>query len=310
LIDDYLKTLYLDIDNIFNIIKALGLQVATIYIGGGTPTVLSAKQLDTLMKRISSHIDVSTLMEYTIEAGRPDTITEEKLRVIKGNGANRISVNTQTLNDEVLSSIGRKHTVADFYRAYDLAKSFDIGSINVDLIAGLPNDTFDSFSNSIDNIISLQPENITVHTFSVKNSADLKKKESDIYSSSEETALKCVEYSQIKTKFASYKPYYVYRQKNTVGNLENVGYSLDGKEGMYNIFMMEELHSVFAVGAGAVTKLVDYRLPLEGKTEIKRIFTPKYPYEYLRDAEKIRLGDKENGIPSLFEKISGFYLKG
>ena len=309
LIDDYLKKLYLDIDNIFYIIKELGLQVATVYIGGGTPTVLSPAQLSALMKRVSKHIDPSSLMEYTVEAGRPDTITEEKLRIIKENGATRISVNPQTLNDDVLTAIGRRHTVDDFYRAYDIAKASGIGCINVDLIAGLPNDTFGIFANSVDNIIGLSPENITVHTFSVKTAADLKKKENDIYDSAEDTASKCVEYAQIKTKFAGYKPYYVYRQKNTVGNLENVGYSIDGKEGMYNIFMMEELHSVFSVGAGAVTKLVDYRLPLKGKTEIRRIFTPKYPYEYLRDADKIRLGDKENGIPSLFERISEFYLK-
>lgn len=310
LIDDYLETLFLDIDNIFSIIKNLGLKVATIYIGGGTPTVLSDSQLEKLMKRVSDNVDTSTLMEYSVEAGRPDTITAEKLRIIKEYGAKRISVNTQTLNDEILKSIGRRHTADDFYRAYSLARSFDIGCINVDLIAGLPNDTFGSFSNSIDSIISLAPENITVHAFSVKKAADLNKRGSGVYEVSEDTASKSVEYSQLKTKFAGYKPYYIYRQKNTVGNLENVGYSIDGKEGMYNIFMMEELHSIFAVGAGAVTKLVNFKLPSEGKTQIRRIFTPKYPYEYLRDAEKIRLGDKENGIPSLFERIADFYLKG
>ncbi len=309
LVDDYLNMLYLDIDNIFSIIRQLGLKVATVYIGGGTPTVLSPVQLESLMKKISENVDTGTLMEYTVEAGRPDTITEEKLKIIKDYGASRISVNTQTLNDDILKAIGRRHTVSDFYSAYELARKLDIGDINVDLIAGLPSDNFTSFSNSIDSIISLAPENLTVHTFSVKNSAELKKNE-EIYDISEDTASKCVEYSQIKTKLSGYKPYYMYRQKNTVGNLENVGYCLDGKAGMYNIFMMEELHSVFSVGAGAVTKLVDFKLPTEGNSKIRRIFTPKYPYEYLRDAEKIRLGDKDSGTPSLFERIAEFYLKG
>ncbi len=311
MVDDYLQMLYVDIDNIFFVIKELGLKVATVYIGGGTPTVLSPRQLTALLKRINKNIDTSTLMEFTVEAGRPDTITEEKLKIINSYGATRISVNPQTLNDELLASIGRHHTVEQFYRAYELAKKVGVSSINVDLIAGLPGDNFGNFSNSIDSVIALAPENITVHTFSVKKAADLRRQDS-IYSQSlfDDTAAKCVEYSQLKTKFAGYKPYYMYRQKNTVGNLENVGYSVEGKEGMYNIFMMEELHSIFSVGAGAVTKLVDYKKPSEGVSEIKRIFTPKYPYEYLRDAQKIREGDSETGAPALSDRIKEFYLKG
>jgi oxygen-independent coproporphyrinogen-3 oxidase len=267
--------------------------------------------LDALLDRINKNIDVSTLMEFTVEAGRPDTITEEKLRVITSHGAKRISVNPQTLNDELLMSIGRHHTVDQFYRAYEMARNAGVETINVDLIAGLPGDTFGNFANSIDSIIALAPENITVHSFSVKKAADLRRKDS-IYDDSlfDDTASKSIEYSQLKTKFSGYKPYYMYRQKNTVGNLENVGYSLEGREGMYNIFMMEELHSVFAVGAGAVTKLVDYKKPSVGASRIQRIFTPKYPYEYLRDALKIREGDSEAGILPLAEKIKEFYSLG
>ncbi len=311
MVDDYLKTLYLDIDNVFSIIRELGLKVATVYIGGGTPTVLSPRQLKTLLDRVNKNIDVSTLMEFTVEAGRPDTITEEKLKIITSYGATRISVNPQTLNDDLLASIGRHHTVKQFYQAYEMAKKVGVENINVDLIAGLPGDDFGNFSNSMDSIIALAPENITVHTFSVKKAADLRR-QGTIYSESlfDDTAAKCVEYSQLKTKFAGYKPYYMYRQKNTVGNLENVGFSLEGKEGMYNIFMMEELHSIFSVGAGAVTKLVDYKTPSEGASKIKRIFTPKYPYEYLRDAEKIRGGDLEAGVLALSERVKEFYLKG
>ncbi len=309
LVDDYLDMLHLDIDNIFGIIRDIGLTVATVYIGGGTPTVLSPRQLSALLDKINQNVDTSSLMEFTVEAGRPDTITEEKLRIIAENGVTRISVNPQTLNDELLSSVGRRHTVKQFYDAYEIARKVGIDSVNIDLIAGLPGDTFGNFSNSIDRVISLAPENITVHAFSVKKAAEFRRKES-IYEQSlfDDTAAKSVEYSQLKTKFAGYKPYYMYRQKNTVGNLENVGYSLEGKEGMYNIFMMEELHSIFAVGAGAVTKLVNYKKPSIGSSEIKRIFTPKYPYEYLRDAERIREGDENT--PSLFDKVREFYLRG
>lgn len=311
LVDDYLEMLYLDIDNIFSIIRELDLKVATIYIGGGTPTVLSPRQLSDLLDRVNKNVDASSLMEFTVEAGRPDTITEEKLRIISSNGVTRISVNPQTLNDDLLSSIGRRHTVKQFYDAYECAREVGIQNINIDLIAGLPGDNFGNFANSVDGVIALSPENITVHAFSVKKSADLRRQES-IYEQAlfDDTAAKSVDYSQLKMKFASYKPYYMYRQKNTVGNLENVGYSIEGKECMYNIFMMEELHSVFSVGAGAVTKLVHYKKPSEGASEIKRIFTPKYPYEYLRDSSKIRLGDADANFPALSERIREFYLKG
>lgn len=307
LIPDYLKTLYLDIDHMFATVRRLGLRIATVYIGGGTPTVLSNTQLRQLLTRVGKNVDVSTLDEFTLEAGRPDTITAEKLAIAREGGVTRISVNPQTLSDELLSSIGRRHTVADFYRAYDTALASGIRDINVDLIAGLPGDNFDNFANSVDTILSYAPTNLTVHSFAVKNAADIRRRDG-IYSSATDVG-KCVEYSQLRTKNAGYRPYYMYRQKNTVGNLENVGYAFEGHEGLYNVFMMEELHSIFAVGAAAVTKLVMRNSYADTRSEIKRIFTPKYPYEYLRDAEKIRMGDKENGIPSIAEKIEAFYEK-
>lgn len=303
LVDDYLQTLYTDIHHLFALIRESGLSVATVYIGGGTPTVLTEKQLAELLSHITKEVDPATLMEFTLEAGRPDTITEAKLKVAKKFGVSRISVNPQTLNDDVLVSIGRKHTVADFYRAYDVAVKSGIPDINVDLIAGLPGDDFTIFSETIDKIIDLHPTNITVHTFSVKKAADLLRSEQNVYSMMGGDAAQCVEYSQLKTKLAGYKPYYMYRQKNTVGNLENVGYSLEGSEGMYNIFMMGELHSIFAVGAGAVTKIVRHTDDSNGKQQIERIFMPKYPYEYLRDAELIRKGEPERGILSFADKV-------
>ena len=286
MIGEYLDALIVDLEETFDIIKKLGMGISTIYIGGGTPTTLSADQLDTLLGVISTHVDTGSLSEFTLEAGRPDTITEEKLAVAKKYGVTRVSVNPQTLNDDILRDIGRRHTTADFYKAYEIAKNSGIRDINIDLIAGLPGDDFENFSETVDAVIDLAPTNITVHTFCVKKASDALRKNSDVYSLSGGDAAKCVSYSQLKTKFAGYKPYYMYRQKNTVGNLENVGFSIDGHEGLYNIYMMEEIQTIFAVGAGAVTKLVKHKPSKDKETEtiIKRFFKPKYPYEYLRDA--------------------------
>jgi len=302
LIDEYLDAIIEELKETFDIIKKIGLRLVTVYIGGGTPTTLNLEQLQRLLKVINANTDVNALAEFTLEAGRPDTITSEKLRVAKKYGVTRISVNPQTLNDDILRDIGRKHTVKDFYDAYEIAKKSGIRDINVDLIAGLPNDDFKNFSETVDKIIELAPTNITVHTFCVKKAADVLKNNSGIYSINVTDATKGVAYSQLKAKFAGYKPYYMYRQKNTISNLENVGFSLEGHEGMYNVYMMEETQSIFAVGAGAVTKLVDYKRPGEGDTLIKRIFNPKYPYEYLRDMEKKRTqGDDKNIRKQIFD---------
>ena len=302
MIDEYLELLVSDLKRTVEMTKKLGLKILSIYIGGGTPTTLNPTQLKLLLKKISELIDTSTLLEFTLEAGRPDTITAEKLSIAKSYGVSRISVNPQTLNDDVLKEIGRRHTVDDFYKAYEIAKNSGIRDINVDLIAGLPSDDFKNFSETVDKIIELHPTNITVHTFSVKKAADVLKNNSNIYSLSGTEAAKGVSYSQLKTKFAGYKPYYMYRQKNTVGNLENVGFSLEGHEGMYNIFMMEDMQTIFSVGASAVTKLVHHKS--DGETIIERIFNPKYPYEYIQ---------KEKDDPARFDKIEekviDFYSK-
>lgn len=303
LLEAYLKELFIDVERVFDLIKAQGLTVATVYIGGGTPTVLSESQLSALLDLICRKTDVSSLLEFTLEAGRPDTITPGKMRIAREHGVTRVSVNPQTLDDEVLRAIGRRHTVADFYRAYEVAEASGIRDINVDLIAGLPGDSFAGFSSTVDRVIALSPSNMTVHTFAVKKASNFVRENSNVYSITGGDVAKSVDYSQLRTKAAGYRPYYMYRQKNTVGNQENVGYAKEGREGYYNIFMMEELHSIFAVGAGAVTKLVR-----EGneKQRIERIFTPKYPYEYLRDAEKIRVGDEKK--PAFAERVREFYL--
>lgn len=291
MIDDYLDAMLLDLDDTFNTIEKLGMRLTTIYIGGGTPTTLNADQLRRLMTKISERVDTSSLLEFTLEAGRPDTITREKLLVAKEFGVSRVSVNPQTLNDEILNEIGRRHTVEDFFNAFAIAKEVGFRDINVDLIAGLPGDDFRNFSETVDKIIDLHPTNITVHTFCVKKASDALRNNSSVYSLSGGDAAKSVSYSQLKTKFAGYKPYYMYRQKNTVGNLENVGFSLEGHEGLYNVYMMEEFQTIFAVGAGAVTKLVKFEGEFGVDPIILRLFRPKYPYEYLREAEE----DDENG---------------
>ena len=287
LIPEYLEKLKTDIKSNFDTIKKLGLCVRTVYIGGGTPTILDETQLEDLLSFISKQTDVDALDEYTLEAGRPDTITAEKFAIAKAYGVTRVSVNPQSLCDDVLCGIGRSHNTEDFFRAYDIAKNSGIRTVNVDLIAGLPGDSFKRFSSTIDQIIALEPQNITVHTFCVKKSAEILRQNSQVYSVRGGDAGKCVDYSQIKIQQAGYIPYYMYRQKNTVGNYENVGFSFPGHEGLYNIYMMEEIHSIFAAGAGAVTKLVD-NTGRYGSANIERLFSHKYPYEYLgEDKNKI-----------------------
>ncbi len=280
LIPEYIERLVKELRDIFAVIKRYGLNVKTVYIGGGTPSILEPEQLERVLSTICEGLGDNVPAEFTFEAGRPDTISAEKLAVAKKYGVRRISVNPQTLCPEVLEGIGRSHTVEDFYRAFATARDVGIECINTDLIAGLPNDTFNRFAASMDGILALRPENITVHTFCVKRSAAWRQK-ANVFSMRGGDAGKCVDYSQIKAQQSGYVPYYMYRQKNTVGNFENVGFALEGTEGMYNIFMMEEIHTILAAGAGAVTKLVKLKHSNDEKTEIKRLFNPKYPYEYL-----------------------------
>ena len=294
LIPEYLTRLVQDLEGILRVVNQYGLRVRTIYIGGGTPTILTAEQLRFLLEQIHAGIDVSKVEEFTLEAGRPDTIDAEKLRIAREFGVTRMSVNPQILSDEVLQGIGRSHTTDEFFRAYEIARKSGIPVINTDMIAGLPGDRFSIFSNSFDRIMELRPENVTIHTFCVKRSAELRQLGSDIYSIRGGDTGKCVDYSQIKCTREGYIPYYMYRQKNTVGNYENVGFSLPGKEGLYNIYMMEEVHSILAAGAGAVTKLVEVTPTLDNHAPIERMFNPKYPYEYLDEA----------GLTSIDAKLS------
>ncbi len=294
LIPDYTKLLCREIKENARIADELGLHTMSFYIGGGTPTSLTAEQLKAITDAVRESMDLSEVREYTVEAGRPDTITREKLQVLFDAGVTRISVNPQTFNDEVLSDIGRKHTVKDFYIAYNTAREIGFDNINMDLIAGLPGDTPDSFASSLRQAIALDPENITVHTLALKRSSELVT-EHEWHKAARDTVQMLDTASELLTQ-AGYKPYYMYRQSKCIGNLENVGWCKPGKECIYNVYMMEEVHTVLASGGGAVTKLKD---PYSAK--IERIFNFKYPYEYVSRFDEL-LTRKER-IASFYNEV-------
>lgn len=297
LVPDYVELLTKEIAQTGAYAKALGLRLESVYFGGGTPTTLSAEQLRLLLSAVDSAFDLSTVREYTVEAGRPDTITKEKLDALHAGGVTRISINPQTFNDAVLREIGRNHTAALTESAYFAARDAGFQNINMDFIAGLPTDTPDSFASSIDRALSLAPENITVHTLSLKRASNLGTQNAQVERTAGLAADKMLGYAYQNLIANEYHPYYMYRQSKTLGNLENTGYAKTGYECIYNIFMMEECHTVFAVGAGAVTKL---KSP-HGK-EIERIFNYKYPYEYISGFEEI-LARKEKILP-FYEKYT------
>ncbi len=273
LLPAYVDKLCEELRDTAKIASLLGLSLRTVYFGGGTPTTLSPEQLSRICETISACFNAENVWEYTVEAGRPDTITREKLAAIRAAGADRISINPQTLNDSVLEAIGRKHTTQQTLEAFALARSCGCNNINMDLIAGLPTDTPEGFQASVDGVLALAPENITVHTLTVKRSAEMTCEHAHA-----ELAMVdgMVDYARNAIQAAGYRPYYLYRQNGSLSALENVGYAKPGTEGLYNVYIMDETHSIFAVGAGASTKLCH---PATG--EIKRIYNYKYPYEYV-----------------------------
>ena len=275
LVEPYVELLCKELEETGRIAKELNLRLETVYFGGGTPTTLSAEQLEKLFKTVESNFDLTHLREYTVEAGRPDTVTKEKLFAIKNAGATRISINPQTFSDEVLETIGRNHNSQQTIDAYKLACDCGFDNINMDLIAGLPNDTVSSFKNSVDTAVKLGAQNITVHSLAMKTASYMAGNRENTVCTPKE-ANEMVDYSFEALKNNGYYPYDMYRQSKTVGNLENVGWCKNGKDGLYNVYMMDETHSVFGCGAGAVTKL---RSPVD--TKIERIYNFKYPYEYI-----------------------------
>jgi len=270
LIPAYINKLVEEIGLISEITRNMTLR--TIYIGGGTPTTLDCESLEIILNAVKNNFDLKDLIEYTVECGRADTITENKLKLFKKFDVDRISVNPQTLNNDILQKIGRNHTAEDFYEAFDLARKAGFKNINADCIIGLADESSASMINTIETLAGLKPENITIHSLCIKKSADLKSDK--IYSPDSPELNIVLEKSYDILKSAGYKPYYMYRQKYAAGNLENTGFCLDNCDCLYNIYMMDELQTIFGAGAGAMTKLVR-----DGR--IERIANYKYPYEYI-----------------------------
>ena len=280
LIDPFLDALSREIRAAGAMLEGAGLKVRTVYFGGGTPTTLTAPQLDRLMGELAEHIDLSACTEYTVEAGRPDTITAEKLAVLGRRGCGRVSVNPQSMSDAVLAAMGRAHRAADILGAFALVRESGIGCVNMDLIAGLPGDSADGFRSSLDRVLELGPENVTVHTLALKKGSRLMEGETPLPPGEDVAAM--LDYAWRALRDHGQVPYYLYRKKYMSGSFENVGWCLPGTESLYNICMMEELHTIVSLGGGGVTKLVDRHTGY-----IQRVANAKYPQEYIQKIDAI-----------------------
>ncbi len=278
LIAPFVEALMEDIEATAETVNELGLNVIALYLGGGTPTTLSAEQLDAVLCALHEKFDLSSCGEITVEAGRPDTISRDKLSVMRRWGVSRVSVNPQTMSDKVLEIIGRRHSAEDVLKALELVREVGGFEVNMDLIAGLPGDDIESFARTMETVLALSPENITVHTLSLKKGSRITLEGTRIPGAEEVEEM--VELSRKALSEADYTPYYLYRQKFMSGGLENVGWSKSGSDNLYNICIMEELCSIIAMGAGASTKLVT------GTGRLERFFAPKYPQEYIADIDK------------------------
>ena len=294
LIPIYVDQLCKEIAYTGQLAKELGLRLETVYFGGGTPTTLSAEQLTALFRAVEGAFDLSTLREYTVEAGRPDTVTPEKMAAIHAAGVGRISINPQTLQPDVLAGIGRKHTVEQFYDAFEMARKAGFNNINTDLIAGLPGDDYEGFSRTMEGILALSPESVTVHTLSMKRASNIMLQKRPDYGV-EADAVRMVQLSSQLLPEAGYAPYYLYRQSRTVGNQENVGWAKPGFEGLYNVYIMDETHTILGCGAGAVSKLKQ-----PGTDYLERIFNYKFPYEYNTGIEEMLA--RKRAVPEFYHK--------
>lgn len=297
LMDPYFQLLLVELEKVSQVTRDLGLSPVTVYIGGGTPTTLSAAQLSALCGKIRQVFDLSRCTEFTVEAGRPDTITEEKLLALREADITRISINPQSLSDQVLKNIGRRHTAQDIVEAFQLAQELGFENINADLIVGLPGDNLESFQKTLWGVIGLGASNVTVHSLALKRSARLNAPGGDLslHSKSQETAA-MMDYSIQQLTQAGFEPYYLYRQTRMAGNLENTGWAKPGTVCRYNIYTMDESSSVIACGAGGVSKLKD---PYSGRLE--RIFNFKHPAEYITRNQEIL--ERKDGVTALYEQF-------
>lgn len=289
--EEFVEKLLLEIEKTAEIIKNTGVYVENIYIGGGTPTTLSAENFKRIFDKLNSVIDLSRVIEFTVEAGRPDTIDEEKLRVLKDYGVNRISINPQSMNDVTLKKIGRSHNVEMIYDAYKMARNIGFDVINMDLIAGLPDETPEMFKNSLNKVIELNPENITVHSLCIKSAAQFRHAKKELAKSDDMNEM--LSFTQKRMDAEGYMPYYMYRQKNSSGNLENVGYAKNGTMSTYNVNIMEEKQTIIALGGGGSSKIVS-------GNRIERVFNFKDPLEYINRFSEIL--DKKDEIAKLIKE--------
>ena len=297
LMDPYFQLLLEEIEKVAQVTKDLGLSLVSVYIGGGTPTTLSARQLSALCGKIRQVFDFSRCVEFTVEAGRPDTITGEKLLALREAGISRISINPQSLSDQVLRNIGRRHTAQDIAEAFQLAQRLGFDNINADLIVGLPGDDLPGFQKSLEGVLALGASNVTVHSLALKRSARINAPGGDLslHAKSGETAA-MMDYSIERLTQDGFEPYYLYRQTRMAGNLENTGWAKPGTICRYNIYTMDESNTVIACGAGAVSKLKD---PYSDRLE--RIFNFKNPHEYItRNPEILQ---RKDGVTALYEQF-------
>ena len=275
----YLDCLLREVEYTGKLLRESGRHVRTLYMGGGTPTTLSSAQMARLLDAVNRQFDLSRCLEFTVEGGRPDTLDAEKLRVIKNGGATRISINPQTMSDAVLKAVGRRHTARQTAEVFALAREVGFDDINMDLIAGLPADTAEGFAESLRQVMDLGPSNITVHTLALKKGTDLFQRRVALPSQAD--VARMLEDAEARLRAADFAPYYLYRQKYMSGSFENVGWCKPGYTGLYNIYMMEELHTILSLGGGGMNKI---NLPEE---KLARYHNPKYPQDYIQRIDTI-----------------------
>ncbi len=283
----YIQALLKDISLGANIVRDSGLNIRNAYMGGGTPTSLTASELDEVLSCICENYDLRD-REFTVEAGRPDTIDEAKLSCLKAHGVNRISINPQTMNDATLKLMGRTHTAEDTERIFHLAREVGFDSINMDIICGLPGESVLDVERSLERISKLRPDNLTVHTLALKRSSRLVENLGEYTLSDAETVAQMTELGEKYARAVKMRPYYMYRQKYMRGSLENIGYALKGKECVYNIDMMEDTTSIMSHGANSMTKRI-----FDAEVRVMRIPNPKDVATYINKLETITKEKRE-----------------
>jgi oxygen-independent coproporphyrinogen-3 oxidase len=274
----YVEALKKEIIHSAKIVKDLGQKIDSLYFGGGTPTAIDVCLLESLIDCVRENFDLSGMKEFTVEAGRPDTFSPEMMKMLKSEGVTRISINPQTMHDETLRKIGRCHSVEDVTRAFYIAREAGFDSINADLIAGLPGEDENMMEESLEKISELKPESVTVHTLYMKRASQMIEDFARLRFAKDTS--KMVDIASEMLRHGEMKPYYMYKQRNTLGNLENVGYAKENHESRYNVFIMEEVQPILALGAGGSTKMVT-------KGGIDRIFNPKDAADYTERIEEV-----------------------